>query len=287
MRDLRWVVGCLVLTASIPSLDGDATRSAFAERVPAPTIHVAVRQGLLTVNVRDRRLADVLRVIGAQAGVRVVLLGDLDTSVTQSFNDVPLDEGIQRLVRGYSLALIYGAARDPAGANVLTEVWVIGSSPVEKVQMNTDAAEDASPKEALPTPARRRDTPTTADLIRTLSQDRDPRVQARAAKALARIGGPEAAAALRAALADQEASVRIEAARALGKVEGADAVQALRGVLSADSDPRVRQAVVQALAALPGEEVEKVLEAAVRSDRDGSVRQEATRALARRQKRNR
>ena len=98
MRDVALPALTLHLRASL---------SVAAAEIPA-TITVDVRQSLLTVDIRNAPLADVLRVIGERAGLRVLIQGDVSTPVTVAFTGVPLDQGIKRLVRGHSFVLRYG-----------------------------------------------------------------------------------------------------------------------------------------------------------------------------------
>ncbi|MFQ5828840.1 MAG: HEAT repeat domain-containing protein [Candidatus Methylomirabilia bacterium] len=263
-----------------------APSSADAQQAPATAIHVVVEDGLLTVDVRDMPLADVLRAIGEEAGLKVSIRGNITTRVTRSFTDIPLEEGIRRLARGHSVALFHSAPQAGAGAAVLTEVWVLESSPGQTVRTRVDPRERATQLRTVRALARRRDEAAAAELARILSQAADPIVRSRAAAALGQVGSVQAATALTTALSDQAPAVRIQAVRALRRVEGERAIQALRGVLIGDRDARVRRVAARALGALSSEDARWALEAAS-SDPGESVRREVARALARWQNRAR
>lgn len=271
---------CLILAISVLILDGRLALPAAAGQVPTDTIRVAIQEGLLTVDARDAPLADVLRVIGERTGVRVTLFGDVSTRITRSLTAVSLDEGIRQLVKGHSFALVYAPSRSRTDAEVLTEVWVIGSSPVQPGRTRVDAGERMPRLKTVQMLATRRDEAAAAELAQILSQDTDPVVRTQAAAALGRVGGAQAVAALTEALADQAVSVRIQAVRAFQLVKGVGAVPALRGVLTGDPDPRVRLMAARVLAALQSVEGRSALEAAT-SDPDESVRREVAAALAR------
>ncbi|MFQ5828837.1 MAG: HEAT repeat domain-containing protein [Candidatus Methylomirabilia bacterium] len=283
---VRAVTIFLILAAPLLSVSTPASSQGVAQQAPAAAIDVVVEDGLLTVDVRDVALADVLRAIGEQAGLKVSIRGDITTRVTRSFTDVPLEEGIRRLARGHSVALFHDAPQGETEAGPLTEVWVMESSPGQAVRTRVDPRERATQLRTVRALARRRDEAAGAELSRILSQAADPIVRSRAAAALGQMGSAQAATALTTALSDQAPAVRIQAVRALRRVEGERAIQALRGVLTGDRDPRVRRVAARALGALSSNEARWALEAAS-SDPDESVRREVTRALARWQKRNR
>ena len=87
-------------------------------------IHVAIERGLLSVDVHNAPLADVLRAIAEKAHFRLTLRGDLSTSVTWKFTGVPLDKGIKWLVGNNSVVMVHAP---PNGANLFSEVRVRGS----------------------------------------------------------------------------------------------------------------------------------------------------------------
>jgi len=88
-----------------------ATGNAADDQIPAnetsaPPVRVEVSGGLLSVEARAAPLADVLRAVGEQTGIRVTIHSGGATRVTESFAGVRVDEGIQRLAGGYDVVLI-------------------------------------------------------------------------------------------------------------------------------------------------------------------------------------
>ncbi|MDD5656217.1 MAG: HEAT repeat domain-containing protein [Elusimicrobia bacterium] len=129
---------------------------------------------------------------------------------------------------------------------------------------------DASDKEArlaaVRTAAALREERTAAYLAPVLSDDRDRDVRAEAARALARIPGPEAVRALTAGMKDSEVNVRLGAVLALGTRLGPPESGRLLPALK-DPDAGVRQAALYALGAVGGEEAISAL-AGVAGDGD-------------------
>jgi hypothetical protein len=78
----------------------------------------------VSLTARETPLADVLRAIGEQAGVKVVLRGDFNPLVMQILADVPLDAAIQRLSRWHSVVLIYDTSTRGADDPVLQKIWI-------------------------------------------------------------------------------------------------------------------------------------------------------------------
>ena len=81
------------------------------------------------MNVRDAPLADVLRLIGQKADLKVNLDGQLEAPITGTFAGVPLEAGIRRLTRGYSSSFAYDPPPHPGQGARFSEIWVIGPDP--------------------------------------------------------------------------------------------------------------------------------------------------------------
>ena len=259
-------------------LAGGLVGVASAQAPAGGPIEVSRKGELLSVTVREAPLGDVLRTIGQKAGVTVKLGNvSLTTPVTASFTDVPIDEGIRRLARGYSLFFVYGTT--PTSQDGLTEVWVIDSAssvarggpadrggqgeavaaatpptsfpaapvPAAAVRPPDPAPESAARMNEINTLAKKADTESAVSLARMVVQEPDPAVRAHAALALVALKSASSTPALASALGnDQDAYVRRLAARALGMVGTQDARRALQASAS-DADESVRREVARAL----------------------------------------
>jgi hypothetical protein len=92
-------------------------------------LNVTVTSSRVSLTAHEAPLGEVLTAIGQQAGVKIVLTEDLDTPVTETLVDVPLDAAIQQLTRWHSVLFIYeepGAVREENLG--LTEVWVMSGA---------------------------------------------------------------------------------------------------------------------------------------------------------------
>jgi HEAT repeat protein len=240
-------------------------------------MEVSVAGGRLSVNLRDAPLADVLRLVGQEARVKVNLDGQFLAPITGTFTGLPLESGIRRLTRGHSSSFAYGPPLDSGQAPRLIEIWVIESEPAISADPRARAARLAS----LDNLGRRTDDAAVAELTRILAQDPDPAVRTRAAGILSRSRDARATPALTTALGDQQSSVRIQAVHGLRRLEGERATEALGRVLLNDPDPSVRRVAAWALTSLRDAAAGSALRAAMSTDGDASVRQAATAAYRR------
>ena len=129
------MVSPLLLAAHAPAAE---------EPTPARTMEVSMAGGRLSVNLRDIPLADVLRLIGQEARVKVNLDGQFLAPITGTFTGLPLESGIRRLTRGHSSSFAYEPPPDPGQAARLTEIWVIESKPATSGDPRARAARLAS-----------------------------------------------------------------------------------------------------------------------------------------------
>jgi hypothetical protein len=114
-------------------------------------MEVALRDGILTLGLRDAPLSDVLEAISEIAGFELTLKGDLSTPTTESFS-LTLVEAIKRLVGRKSLLMQFASANGPGDPRV-TRVFVYGTGGgVHKVgrleHAELSGASEVSPEEA-------------------------------------------------------------------------------------------------------------------------------------------
>ena len=247
----------LALTSHVGVLGAQGV--GIVEINPSAAIDVVVRQGRLTIDVRNAPLAQVLRTIAERAGLALTLRSDLSAPITQSFTDLPLREGIERLVRGHSLALSYGAAGGGPGGEIVTGVWVMDGSSAPGAFAVARSAESTS---ELPSQGAR---DSRASEPSSLNDNKDE-------KAGAIAGG---------AAVESPGTRWIREIRTLTEeaVRGSEAAVAdLGDIIASDADAAVRHQAVAALGQLKGPEIEEVLTDAL-ADVDTSVRVRAVRGL--------
>ncbi len=86
---------------------------ALAQAGSASGLSISVVDGRLSMDVRDASLSRVLRAIAVKAGFALDIAGQLDSKVSASFENIPLERGLRRIV-GRSSYIIELAP--PAGA---------------------------------------------------------------------------------------------------------------------------------------------------------------------------
>ncbi len=287
----------LVLFAAAPALDvGDRLALAAEQET---TIEVSLRQGLLSVDLRETSLATALSAIGDEAGFRVAITGDLDTPVSWSFTDVPLDKALRRLLQNTNWVLIHGPARDGGtGRLVAVHAWPGHGAAAESAArvaktIRTGNGELAgrpplvSPDDdrsdrlrAVRKLASQPHAGAAKVLALVLSEDEDAVVRRVAAIGLGKLAGGPVLAALAAALDDEDKWVRRRAIQGLRRIGGEEAARAVGETLAGDPDPEVRRAAARTLGRMRSEEALGALDAA-RFDPDFSVRQAVLAGLAR------
>jgi hypothetical protein len=293
---LRLILGVLLVIAA-----GIAV--AAAADLPL-VIDVAADGGLLTVDVRNAPLAQVLRTVAERAGIEITVRGDVSAPVTLTFAALPLEEAIRRIARGYPLAFTYAAPADDSAPAVMTAVWVMERSATTAGAVN--AANESRPSFIGAEPTGRGGPEATSELAvaprpgkiqrlagdadhgnevalsalaEMVSSDADADVRRQAVAALGRLARPALEPLLTAALTDADVDVRLGAVRGLRRFGTETAVASLATTSTGDADPGVRFAALSALMSFPGQTMVQGLVRAA-ADPDGRVRDAAARGLA-------
>jgi hypothetical protein len=293
---------CLVGVLALGLSYAQATQ---AEEPPSVSITVQVERGLLSIEARNAPLGEVLEAIAKQANFLLDTKGDLDIPVTWSFADVPVDEGVQRLLHNISSVMVYGRIQngEPAplarvttlrrNVNLAAGHLQIERSirtpqtqqvaKVEEPQHKPTVSLDDSREDRLRAVRRLIRNPNArrvADLALLVSQDDDAVIRRIAAIGLGKLRTPEAMAALREALSDEDSLVRRRAIQGLGETWGKAAIEPLSIALIEDPEPSVRRQAALRLGQIHSEAAYQVLDAA-RFDRSLSVRRVVMAGLAR------
>ena len=282
LRDLRpAIILMAVLLAGLPDKTA-LSAQAPAPEASAPSQSVTVDRGVLTVDVRDMPLDEVLRTISERSGVNITVHSGGATKVTQTFSGLGLDEGIRRLAPAYNVVLVYGSAEPEGrpGATRLVEVHVYetSKSPVTAVIDPQQRSTQLRTVRELARRAHAREPGALTALADLLARDPDPTVRRSAAEALASLREPEAVTALRTGASDQDPTVRGSSLTSLGQMRDENSVGLVAQGATRDPDPTVRRSAVWALSTLQSEEARRALEVAA-SDADPLVKQAAAGAL--------
>jgi HEAT repeats len=251
-------------------------------------LSVAMEDGIVTIEAREVPLAEVLRAIGEQAGIVVMVEGGDGDRISRSLSDVSVSEAIRLLLGDVPSAVTYktlsgqlaeihvrlvarqAAARAPDASGTGSVDSSDPEAPLEDPEITPDDPHDhrlAFVRKAARAPQ--------ADALDALSalvlEDDDPLIRGSAAAALGKLSGAGAREALGAALADRDHRVRRRVARVLGEQGGEFAVDALSRVLMEERVPKVRRMAAWALSRMGDEAALSALEMA-RHDLDPTVR---------------
>jgi hypothetical protein len=227
------------------------------EKRTEPASAVTFKEGSLSIRVEYRSLDWVLEEVSREAKVAIIRDGGAARRRVQiRFQDLPLDEGLRRILKDQDYFFFYGAEGNAPAS--LTAVWVYPKGEGRGLR-----------------PVPPETWASTRDLEGDLA-DADPAVRARAVEALVERKREGAREALLEALKDQDEQVRT---RALYKAADEDLelpTATLIELALGDSSPDVRFLALEALADRP--EVRTIAEAAL-NDQSPHVRQRAREIL--------
>lgn len=266
------LLGMLLLAAAAAREPNVVTAAAALHPQPAPVLRLA--GGLLTVNVRDVSLVELLGDLSRQAGFSLAPCAACDQRVSLRFDRLPLDQGLALILRDQNFALRW---KGETGAVVLPQhLWLLppaqgakqASALTERVQAPVPVPPVAQAVAAAPAPSRQ---PSALSIG-------SPQERAEAAASMARGRQPGAVALLTQALADSDRQVRQTAIESLAEIGGAAAAGALALALR-DSDARLREAAVNALGDVGGAQAMALLRQA-QQDASPFVRRAASETLA-------
>lgn len=150
VRPTIWVV----LAAAVLFLPGPARAQTGDGSGP----NITLQDDRVTMNVRDARLADVLQTIADKGGFALDIAGDLDAKVTASFERVPLDRALRRLVgqASYIIELTPPNPKDKNAKRRIAKLSVYARGAPKRVE--TKSTPRAKPGEGPKPAATRRDS---------------------------------------------------------------------------------------------------------------------------------
>ncbi len=265
-------IGLFCVTVSLTPLsassqDEDALRTEAGTWPSQSSGVVRFANEVLTVEVQDAPLEELLREVARQSGLSIVWYGTISERISISFQRLSLEQALTRILRHHSFALAYSQAREgQSKAARLRKLWIIPKG-TEGAPVPSTVAEYETEEESLQEEA------TDLALLRAALRSDDSWEREDAVEALGEIGRPEAVLFLRQALTDQDEDVREAAIAALANIGGDEAAQALAIVLE-DEDEWFREEALEALGEIGGESAMRLLEQAL-EDVDEGVRETA------------
>ena len=243
----------------------------------APTLQLTA--GRLTAHLTAVPLATVLVLLARQSHAKLVLRGPAEEPISVSFTDLPLEEGLARLLRGKSFTLIYATSSttttNARASDTLTELHLLPAGDGEALNETVLLPPDAGMTEADDW-----DTDPVAALTRKSVMATGPHARQQAVVALGATWRDDAVQPLGQALVeDESSSVREAAVQALGNTWTPEAVEPLGQTLLGDDSAAVRARAAHALGETWNTEAIGPLLDAARNDPDEQVRHEAGLAL--------
>jgi hypothetical protein len=300
----------LILTLLVCAL-GSLTGLAYVHPAEAPKTHsqesadqegapflIVERQGdRLSVRIRNTPWAAVLKELERQTGIPIQVEGSLAGTLTQAFEDLPLEQGLRRLFRNINRVFFYEPGRrTDTAAGPLTRVWLFprnGSgadaaereAPLRSAGTSTEAlpsAEGVKPEEE---PAAQSGQGERRSALQALAEqgkvealqqavfDADPTLQAAAFELLAARDRPGAIAFLHRMAQSDQPAIRLRVLQLLHETNQDDreTVLAALGEALTDQDATVKSYAIQALAEQGGPDALSYLGQASR-DPDPAVR---------------
>jgi hypothetical protein len=288
-----WVLGLgwLLLAAA-----GMATEPSAPSLVPAD-LALDIQDERLTLHAENAALDEILRAIADRAGFALTIDGTVGAPESRYLTDVPLDEGLRRLLDGRSYRLtvepsVVGGAPRP----IHLHVYGAGGSPhpvpventarirrlaLERATERADNGDYGVVEERLSlarSAARRGRASVPDEAIFKLAVDADSAVRGLAVAALGKSGGGEVGEVLIDALADSDPRVRRRAVLALADAWGHQSVEHLEAIATGDRSRAVRRAAAFALSGQAGAAAEAAM-ASLAENADPQVRRIAEAAL--------
>jgi hypothetical protein len=115
-----WVVPvCMILALYLmpgtACAEGDASSKVFSQN---SDMEITVSNGLLSVQLKNAGLLQVMQELSRQSGIRIKLDKGASKRITLTFRDMPFDKGIRNLIRPLNYAMIWRKTKDKQGVEM-------------------------------------------------------------------------------------------------------------------------------------------------------------------------
>ncbi len=248
-----WLFACFLFLLGAKARSSDAAREDFSFRI---------KGGLLSVDVRGASLGEVLRAIAAKAGVRLILMDSAREEVFVRFEDLPLDQGLRRILarrnylflygsRGLELVGVYSPRREGRLGPKPQGTFFVGDlADAELQRLARSALEAGSPEEraeAVEELGSLDDEGRVAGiLMQVLEGDKDPQIRKAALEVLEDLDEVQDVQ-REAALISLKDPVEANRLLAVEILEDQEAWEELRRVAESHEDPKVRESAAEVL----------------------------------------
>ena len=272
-------ISLLTAVASLHIFIINKHQGLFADTPPVEEVFdIKFSSGQLSVKLKNSPLEKVLKEIMEQSGARIWLNDAIDTTVTTEFQNVPVREGVRRILKDKNYAFLYAPNEIKEGklsiisASKSKEIFTKTKEappkkhpqkPVQPTAKKSKAKKEKPPFEALVKDAlENEDAGKREDAIVALGESKDKKAIETIAKALVN---------------DPSEDVRLSSIDALLEIGDKSVAEPLSQALK-DRDPWVRESAVEALGEVGGEAAIEFIKNAL-NDEDGSVRELAQETL--------
>lgn len=243
---------------------------------------IRVENGMLTLFVKETPLIDILDKLSDQTGMGYEIYTDTGRKITANYSNIPLDEGLKRLLSPSNLIIVYSAKKIASKIVNIKKIIVYdqsGSSSDERIKRETSGSGNGRDEDRR-TGTNPNKKPEKTNGIKSLEayaeqlNDADSDIREEAVIDMADEYEEAALIYLEQALVlDGDDEVRIAAAEEIGELESEEGIEILAKGLN-DPDEDVREAVVDALGEIRGEKALPVLHKALK-DRNKDIREAA------------
>lgn len=225
-----------------------------------PGLELTFHDGLISAELVEAPLVDVLERIKQEFGFKTHYHGDLTELVTLSFTDMPLSKTLRLLTANQSLSVATRPVADASEQNdtrQITEIWVLSRSPVSKGDNLAPGASQA------PAPNEPDSTvnigENSLEMVETRQQegfltdqasnDQKAEMSSRrqTIKNLITIGDSASVMAMAEYTRDADREMRKLAVTGISLVQNEESTQILGQVLQDESDPEIRKIALRAL----------------------------------------
>ncbi len=239
---------------------------------------IKFNSGQLSVKLKNSPLEKILKEIMSQSGARIWLNDSADGTVTLEFQNIPIGEGVRRILKDKNYAFVYALHEAKEGKLSIINA---GKSKENFAKVKEEPYKKLPPKPAQPVAKKEnteKEQPSFESLVQDALENEDAGKREDAIVALGESKDKRAIEVIAKALAnDTSEDVRLSAIDALLDIGDKSIVDPLSSALK-DRDPWVRESAVEALGEMGGEEAIEFIKSAL-NDEDGSVRELAQETL--------
>lgn len=272
-------VGLLTVIVCLPVSAAIRNRVLWADPPPGEEgLDIKFNNGKLSAKLKNSPLEKVLKEVMSLSGAKIWLNDSIDGTVTIEFQNIPIGEGVRRMLKDKNYAFVYSRRDVKEG-----KLSIVSAS--KSKEIFTKVKED--PPRKLPqktgVPVAKKDRPKKEQqpfesLVKDALENEDPGKREDAIIALGESKDKKAIEVISKALAnDPTEDVRLSAIDALLDIGDKSIVDPLSTALK-DRDPWVRESAVEALGEVGGEAAIEFIKNAL-NDEDGSVRELAQETL--------